>query len=96
MNLLRTLTLLLLLGLGSCATIAAPPATRPAEPGFVIAANPLAAQAGMDVLKRGGSAVDAAIAVQAMLSLGRAAKLGPRRRGVHDLLRRQVARSDGL
>jgi gamma-glutamyltranspeptidase/glutathione hydrolase len=36
---------------------------------FVIAANPLAAQAGFNVLKRGGSAVDAAIAVQAMLSL---------------------------
>jgi len=36
---------------------------------FVIAANPLAAQAGLNVLKRGGSAVDAAIAVQAMLSL---------------------------
>src|SRR5574338_220698 len=40
-------------------------ATQP----FVIAANPLAAQAGLNVLKRGGSAVDAAIAVQAMLSL---------------------------
>jgi gamma-glutamyltranspeptidase/glutathione hydrolase len=39
-----------------------------AEP-FVIAANPLAAQAGLNVLKRGGSAVDAAIAMQAMLSL---------------------------
>jgi len=36
---------------------------------FVIAANPLAAQAGMDVLRRGGSAIDAAVAVQAMLSL---------------------------
>ena len=36
---------------------------------FVIAANPLAARAGLDVLKRGGSAVDAAIAMQAMLSL---------------------------
>jgi gamma-glutamyltranspeptidase/glutathione hydrolase len=35
----------------------------------VIAANPLAAQAGRNVLARGGSAVDAAIAVQAMLSL---------------------------
>jgi gamma-glutamyltranspeptidase/glutathione hydrolase len=41
---------------------------RAAEP-FVIAANPLAAEAGLNVLKRGGSAVDAAIAVQAMLSL---------------------------
>ncbi|HJR83198.1 MAG TPA: gamma-glutamyltransferase [Sphingomicrobium sp.] len=39
-----------------------------AEP-FVIAANPLAAEAGLNVLKRGGSAVDAAVAVQAMLSL---------------------------
>jgi gamma-glutamyltranspeptidase/glutathione hydrolase len=43
------------------------PATA-AEP-FVIAANPLAAKAGLNVLKRGGSAVDAAIAIQAMLSL---------------------------
>ncbi len=43
-------------------------ATSQEEP-FVIAANPLAARAGQDVLKRGGSAIDAAIAVQAMLSL---------------------------
>ena len=35
----------------------------------VAAANPLAAKAGMDVLRRGGSAVDATIAVQAMLGL---------------------------
>ncbi|MCE2841814.1 MAG: gamma-glutamyltransferase family protein [Novosphingobium sp.] len=50
----------------------APPAPAPenvrVQP-FVIAANPLAAQAGMDVLERGGNAIDAAIAVQAMLSL---------------------------
>src|SRR6476620_11010973 len=43
--------------------------TAPAHAPFVIAANPLAARAGLNVLKRGGSAVDAAIAVQAMLSL---------------------------
>jgi gamma-glutamyltranspeptidase/glutathione hydrolase len=43
-------------------------ATQTVEP-FVIAANPLAAKAGQEVLKRGGSAIDAAIAVQAMLSL---------------------------
>src|SRR3982751_2957349 len=46
-------------------TIARATISRP----FVIAANPLAARAGLNVLKRGGSAVDAAIAVQAMLSL---------------------------
>ena len=36
---------------------------------IVSAANPLAAQAGAEVLKRGGSAVDAAIAVQLVLGL---------------------------
>jgi gamma-glutamyltranspeptidase / glutathione hydrolase len=36
---------------------------------MVAAAHPLAAQAGADVLKRGGSAVDAAIAVQMVLGL---------------------------
>src|ERR1043165_1022013 len=46
----------------------APARVVAAEP-FAIAANPLAAQAGLNGLKRGGSAVDAAIAIQAMLSL---------------------------
>lgn len=36
---------------------------------MVVTANPLATQAGCDVLKRGGSAVDAAVAVQAVLGL---------------------------
>ncbi|HEU5482210.1 MAG TPA: gamma-glutamyltransferase, partial [Sphingomicrobium sp.] len=56
----------------SCATApAAPPPvdTATSTESFVIAANPLAAAAGLEVLKRGGSAVDAAVAVQAMLSL---------------------------
>ncbi|QIK96863.1 gamma-glutamyltransferase family protein [Sphingomonas sp. HDW15A] len=47
----------------------AAPASSRATPAFVIAANPLAAEAGREVLERGGSAADAAIAVQAMLSL---------------------------
>jgi gamma-glutamyltranspeptidase/glutathione hydrolase len=52
-------------------TIAPRQEAAPAAPKqiFVAAANPLAAEAGMNVLRRGGSAVDAAIAVQAMLSL---------------------------
>ncbi len=35
----------------------------------IVAAEPLAAQAGMAVLKRGGTAADAAVAIQAMLAL---------------------------
>ena len=61
---------LALVALPACA--ATPPVTavtQPAAEPLVIAANPLAAEAGLNVLKRGGSAVDAAIAVQAMLSL---------------------------
>ncbi|WDI30277.1 gamma-glutamyltransferase [Hyphococcus flavus] len=36
---------------------------------FIAAANPYAAEAGADILRRGGSAVDAAIATQAVLGL---------------------------
>ena len=43
--------------------------TVPAKRFAVTAANPLAAQAGREVLRAGGSAVDAAIAVQAVLGL---------------------------
>jgi gamma-glutamyltranspeptidase/glutathione hydrolase len=64
----------LIAALPAC-TVQAPVAPRPAATAqaphqiAVTAANPLAAKAGMDVLRRGGSAVDAAIAVQAMLGL---------------------------
>ena len=79
MILLRSLTgLLLALALGACAvgTATAPPPERAqaAQPAaeqryFVAAANPQAVEAGLAVLRRGGSAADAAVAVQAMLSL---------------------------
>ncbi|KUO56673.1 MAG: gamma-glutamyltransferase [Sphingomonadales bacterium BRH_c3] len=72
MTLHRLLLLLLAALVTACATVppgdAATPRAGVAQP-FVIAANPMAAKAGMDVLDQGGSAVDAAIAVQAMLSL---------------------------
>ena len=62
----KLLVALVVIVFAPCASV--PAATRTTKP-FVIAANPLAARAGLNVLRRGGSAVDAAIAVQAMLSL---------------------------
>ena len=69
----KFVSVLACLSFAACGAAQAPAPQAVAETGttepFVIAANPLAAQAGINVLKRGGSAVDAAIAVQAMLSL---------------------------
>src|SRR4249919_753909 len=69
MSFARFALLPLALFISSCATIPAPVPPAAKEQAFVIAANPLAAHAGLEVLERGGSAVDAAIAIQAMLSL---------------------------
>jgi len=72
---MRILTALLALAAAACTAAPAPvpqmlaPAAQQQAQAFVIAANPLAARAGAEVLERGGSAIDAAVAVQAMLSL---------------------------
>ncbi|HEU0309840.1 MAG TPA: gamma-glutamyltransferase [Sphingomicrobium sp.] len=69
MSLIRMFAAGLMFLLGSCAALPPPQAAPARQQAFVIAANPLAARAGMEILERGGSAVDAAIAVEAMLSL---------------------------
>jgi len=69
----------LILGVSMCALVSSggdrpegrPDATRSvtyARNGMVAAAHPLAVQMGLDILKKGGSAVDAAITVNAALA----------------------------
>ncbi|WP_373257017.1 gamma-glutamyltransferase family protein [Brevundimonas sp.] len=56
-------------GRASAMDAASVPAMPQARGPFVSAANPLAVEAGMKILREGGSAVDAAVAVQAVLGL---------------------------
>jgi gamma-glutamyltranspeptidase / glutathione hydrolase len=71
-----TAALTLLLSMNACrthapasATASVPAAVGPTRHAVVVAANPLAAQAGMRILQAGGSAADAAVAMQAVLGL---------------------------
>src|SRR4051794_36640943 len=71
----RALTCIILpLALAACGSIAPapPPPAAPetvAQHQIVVAAHPLAVEAGREILREGGSAVDAAIAVQMVLTL---------------------------
>src|SRR5262245_60915616 len=48
-----------------------------ARNGMVATSQPLAAEAGLDILKKGGNAFDAAVATSAMLSLVEPMNVGP-------------------
>lgn len=68
----RVLLSALALMLSACTGPTGAPRGQAAGPGpqaMVAAANPLAVEAGLDVIRRGGSAADAAVAVQAVLGL---------------------------
>lgn len=69
----RLLPSLLLVLLAACQHAERPSQAAPSSgtrlPAGVVAANPLAVDAGVAILERGGTAVDAAVAVQAMLGL---------------------------
>jgi len=67
--LLSVLRLSLPLLVAACAQLPAQDETRVVREAGVAAANPLAVEAGLKVLAAGGSAADAAVAVQAMLGL---------------------------
>jgi gamma-glutamyltranspeptidase/glutathione hydrolase len=59
-----------LIGLAAAVAVGASASGAPlAKHAMVAAANPLAAEAGLKVLKDGGSAMDAAVAIQAVLAL---------------------------
>src|SRR5918995_5548187 len=55
--------------LASCATVSVQVPAPAGRQAGIAAANPLAVEAGLEILRAGGSAADAAVAVQAMLGL---------------------------
>ncbi len=62
------------------------PAVVTAKNGMVATSQPLAVEAGLNVLRHGGTAADAAIAADAMLGLTEPMSCRHRRRSVRDVL----------
>jgi gamma-glutamyltranspeptidase/glutathione hydrolase len=66
---LGIVSVLLIAQLASAAEPAPPGTLQTGRHAIVVAANPLAAQAGLSILQQGGSAADAAVAIQVVLGL---------------------------
>lgn len=66
---MRKLLFLAAIGLSACARISVIVPPEPARQAAIAAANPLAVEAGLEILRAGGTALDATVAVQAMLGL---------------------------
>jgi gamma-glutamyltranspeptidase / glutathione hydrolase len=68
----RFFPLLLVVSLAACKT--APQATRPVEPvvadsAMAVSAHPLGSKVGIDIMRKGGNAIDAAVAIQFALAV---------------------------
>ena len=63
---------------------------------MVVTANPLASKTGAEVLRNGGSAVDAAVAIEAVLSLVEPQSSGLAGGRIHGVLPRRNRRGVGI
>ena len=88
------LLLLVAFGIVSCRPEETAPGAAITSRGMVVSANPLASQAGVDVLREGGNAIDAAVTVSFALAVAHPIAGQRGRRGIPPLPRRRNRQGD--